>query len=265
MRDLNAHDKGKDVKRLQQAINTRLSTRSAPHQTVKVDGDFGPKTRQAMAYACYLLGMNSAVITSNIKHGSISPAEQNFVLHPGKRNDAQKQLGRKRVARHRQALKKAEEQSHKASAKRKAIVDAWKQAAHNYRQNPGAYHYLAGGIANTEIMKPTPSNWRSDCSMFVASGYKDAGVESPAAPLDHQWAATSTIVKSPHARITDNPKPGDLGMYGDRTGPLASRYTHHVEGYVGEPDCKFIGHGSPPIDSLTPGEPDFYVTFDFLD
>lgn len=264
MRNLNGPDKGDDVKHLQRAINTRLKTRSAPHHVVKVDGVFGPSTRTSLAYACYLLGMNTHQIDTHIKKGSISPTEQNFVIHPERRSAAVKELGKKRVAAHRLSLKKAAQKAASASADRKRIVAAWKQAARNYRQNPSAYHYLAGGIANTEIMKPTPSNWRSDCSMFVASGYKDAGVASPASPLAHEWAATSTIVKSPHARITTNPKPGDLGMYGDRTGPLASRYTHHVEGYVGEPDLKFIGHGSPPIDSLTPGEPDFYVTFDFL-
>lgn len=264
MRNLTGPDHGDDVKRLQRAVNTRLKARSAAHHQIKVDGVFGPGTRASLAYACYLLGMNQHKIDTHIKRGSISPTEQNFVIHPDRRTPAEKELGRKRVAAHRLALKKAEKKASAASLDRKKIVAAWKQAAHNYRNNPGAYHYLAGGVANTEIMKPTPLNWRSDCSMFVSSGYKDAGVASPAAPLDHQWASTSSIVRSPHARITNDPKPGDLGMYGDRSGPLASRYTHHVEGYVGEPGVKFIGHGSPPIDSLTPGEPDFYVTFDFL-
>jgi hypothetical protein len=52
---------------------------------------------------------------------------------------------------------------------------------------------------------------------------------------------------------TDTPVPGDFGMYGSRTAP------HHVEPYCALPGREFIGHGSPPIDSLTPGRPDFYL------
>jgi hypothetical protein len=52
---------------------------------------------------------------------------------------------------------------------------------------------------------------------------------------------------------TDTPVPGDFGMYGSRTAP------HHVETYCALPGREFIGHGSPPIDSLTPGRPDFYL------
>jgi hypothetical protein len=48
-------------------------------------------------------------------------------------------------------------------------------------------------------------------------------------------------------------------MYGVHGGA-----THHVELYCGAPGQEFIGHGSPPIDSATPGRPDYYLTFDFL-
>ena len=56
-------------------------------------------------------------------------------------------------------------------------------------------------------------------------------------------------------RITAHPRPGDLGMYG----PFNA--THHVELYCGAPGQEFIGHGSPPIDSRTPGRRDFYLTY----
>jgi hypothetical protein len=130
------------------------------------------------------------------------------------------------------------------------------QAAANYRQNPRAYHYLAGGVANLIFLRPSPRNYRSDCSQFAASVYKAAGLPSPAS-VPHEWASTYTMVKSPHAKVTtrEHRKPGDLGMYGSLSAP------HHVEIWCGN---KFIGHGSPPIDSLTPGEPDYYLTFDFL-
>jgi hypothetical protein len=248
--------KGADVAKLQTAINTRLRSRFAPNHTVKVDGVFGPKTRASMAYACYLLGIPMKTI-KGIKTGGISADEQEFVLNPGKRNKTQLSTGKKRVAAHRKALAKLEEQRKKAGAKRKRIVEEASKAAANYRKNPGAYHYLAGGVANTVYLQPTPRNWRSDCSQFAASVYKGAGLPSPAS-VPHEWASTFTMVKCPEAKVVSRAerKPGCLGLYGSRTAP------HHVEIWCGD---RFIGHGSPPIDSLTPGEPDYYLDFTFLD
>jgi hypothetical protein len=256
LKTIHAGDKGENVKSLQRAVNRRLKARSAPNHMVKVDGQFGPKSRSALCYAAYLLGADKATV-DGMRRGTISPEEQTFVRNPGKRDKAEISRGRKRVAAHRKAVQKAKAAADKAGAKRKRIVAEAKKAAANYRKNPGAYHYLAGGAANTVYLKPTPRSWRSDCSQFAAAVYKGAGLPSPAAPLDHQWASTFSIVKSPHARFISRAgrKPGDLGMYGSHQAP------HHVEVWCGD---GFIGHGSPPIDSLTPGEPDYYVTFDFL-
>lgn len=256
MRTLRSGDHGSDVKSLQRAINRRLGARDAASHQIKVDGELGKKTRQAMRYACYLLGMDADDL-DGVSSGTITPSEQQFVRNPGKRGPTELKLAKRRMAAHRLARKKQQAAIAEASSKRKKIVAEAKQAAVNYRKQPGAYHYLAGGRANTVYLKPTPRDWRSDCSQFVASVYKGAGVSSPAAPLAHQWASTFSIVKSPHARVISRSqrKPGDLGMYGSRTAP------HHVELWCGD---QFIGHGSPPIDSLTPGEPDYYITFDFL-
>ena len=101
-----------------------------------------------------------------------------------------------------------------------------------------------------------PSDWRSDCSQFVAAVYKEAGLPSPAT-VAHEFAATSNI--DPKGRVTTSPRPGDLAMYGTHGG-----FTHHVELYCGAPGQEFIGHGSAPIDSATPGRPDYYLTYDFL-
>jgi hypothetical protein len=192
-----------------------------------------------------------------MRHGSINADEISFVRHPAKRSSAEKSRGKKRVAAHRAALIKQRAEVSKANDKRKRIVAELEKAAANYRKNPGAYHYLAGGMANLIYLSPSPRNFRSDCSQFQAAAWNGAGVESPAAPLAHQWASTFSMVKSPHARVISRAqrKPGDLGMYGSRSAP------HHVEGWTG---VHFVGHGSPPIDSLTPGEPDYYLTFDFL-
>jgi len=248
--------KGERVKRLQRSINKRLRARSADHRQVEVDGVFGRSTRAAMVTAAYLLGADKAVY-EGMRRGTINTEEVEFVRHPGRRSQAELNRGKRRVAAYRKARAKAREELEQAIARRKEIVKLAEQAAANYRKNPGAYHYLAGGTANLVFLRPTPSHYRSDCSQFVAAVYHDAGVDSPAAPLPHQWASTYSMVKSPHARVIarDQRKPGDCGMYGSKEAP------YHVELWCGD---KFIGHGSPPIDSLTPGQPDYYLTFDFL-
>ena len=252
---INTGTRGEVVKRLQRSVNRRLEARGASDRKIKkIDGVFGAETREALRYASYLLGSGDL---EGIKHGSISDDEQRFVRNPGLRTPGEKALGKKRTAAHKAALKKQKASAAKAKGKRAKIVAEAEKAAANYRKNPGAYHYLAGGKANTVYLAPTPRDWRSDCSQFVSSVYKGAGVPSPASPLDYQWASTYSIVKSPHAKFYSRKdrKPGMLGMYGSRTDP------HHVELWCG---TKFIGHGSQPIDSITPGEPDYYVDFDFL-
>lgn len=134
---------------------------------------------------------------------------------------------------------------------RDRIVAVAQQAAVNYRRNPGAYHYLAGGIANTEIMVPTPPSYRSDCSQFAANVYRLAGVACPGNGT-YLYSNTNTI--SMGGKQVGAPRPGDLGLYGSGRG-----HTHHVEVYVG--GGQYIGHGSPPIDSKTPGLPDFHLSF----
>lgn len=252
---INTGSRGKKVESLQRSINKRLRARGAANRQVRVDGEFGKATRKAMVTAAYLLGADKPTY-DGMKNGSINQAEIDFVRHPGRRNRTELSRGQKRVAAHRRAVEKQKEQAQSASSKRKKIVALAEQAAANYRRNPGAYHYLAGGVANTVFLKPTPRHWRSDCSQFVAAVYKAAGVPSPGS-VDYQWVSTYTMVKAPSARVVSkaNRKPGMLGMYGSRTAP------YHVELWCGD---KFIGHGSPPIDSVTPGEPDYYLDFSFL-
>lgn len=257
MPTLKKGDRGRAVERFQEVINHRLHARSAPAHMIKEDGDFGPKTLEAACYAFYLCGADRMTIDGIKKHG-VSSDEQHWLAHPGKRTKVQRETGEKRVAKHRAVVKKQEAESKKASDRRQRIVREAKQAAANYRKNPGAYHYLAGGVANLIYLRPSPSNYRSDCSQFAASVFKGAGLPSPAS-VSHEWASTFTMVKAPEVKFVDRAhrKPGMLGMYGSRSAP------HHVEIYIGE-EVAFIGHGSPPIDSLTPGEPDYYLDFPFL-
>lgn len=257
MRTLNNGSHGEDVKRLQRSIHRRLAARGVSRD-FDVDGVFGGDTRSAMVTAAYLLGARKTTY-DGIRKGSISPAEQTFVMNPGKRSASELATAKKRVAAHKLAVKKQQAASKSANAKRQKIVAQAKAAAANYRKRPGDYHYLAGGIANLIYLSPSPHTYRSDCSQFVASVYKAAGLPTPAS-VPHQWASTFTMVKAPGVKFVDRAhrKPGMPGMYGSREAP------HHTEIYVGEPDVEFIGHGSPPIDSLTPGQPDYYLDFPFL-
>lgn len=256
MRVIRGGDTGPHVKKLQAAINKRLSNRAAGNHRCEEDGVFGTKTRIALIKACYLLGMRRDRL-NELKHGLIVDSTQRFVMEPGLRKDAEKRRGRQRVKKHRAAVKRHKAEAAKANDARKRICREAKKAAANYRKNPGAYHYLAGGKANLVYLTPSPRDYRSDCSQFAAAVFHGAGLPSPARPLAHEWASTYSIVKAEGARIVSSSqrKPGMLAMYGSREAP------HHVEIWCGD---RFVGHGSPPIDSITPGQPDYYVDFDFL-
>lgn len=208
----------------------------------------------AVRKAAWALGARTETFERITRERMIPIGVSRMVLNPGKRTAEQKRIGLARVAQ----MRRDRDEREQAKGKRAEVVKLAQKAAVNYRLEPLAYHYLAGGKPNLVYLKPTPRDWRSDCSQFIASIYKDAGLPSPAS-VDHIWASTYTMVKSPRARVTTKPRPGDLGMYGSYTAP------YHVELYCAEPGEEFIGHGSPPIDSITPGRPDFYLTFDFLD
>jgi cell wall-associated NlpC family hydrolase len=246
--------KGDRVRALQAATNRRLRARGLDANVVEEDGEVGRKTLAAVTSAAWVLGAQRSTL-ARLDRGEIPIGVQRMIRNPGRRTDEQKQRGRRRVAHMLAARKRRATAAKKAGTARQKVVELAQQAAANYRANPGAYHYLAGGVANTEFLHPTARNMRSDCSQFAAAVYKAAGLPSPAS-VDHQWASTYSMVKK--GRVTMQPKPGDLGMYGTRSAP------HHVEIYCGAPGQEFIGHGSPPIDSQTPGRPDYYLTYDFL-
>jgi hypothetical protein len=177
-----------------------------------------------------------------------------MILNPGNRTQQQKDTGAARIAAMRKERGDRAKAEAASSGSRKKFVDNALQAGRNYQARPGAYHYLAGGIANLIYLTPSPLNYRSDCSQFASSVQKDSGLPDlgPNGPL---WV--NTDVMDNHLQVTTSPKPGDFGMYGRHHGG-----THHVECYLGSlggPGHEFMGHGSPPIDSMTPGRPDFYL------
>jgi hypothetical protein len=203
MRTLHRGDHGNDVRKLQQAIATRARARDAPNHVPKVDGSLGPETLADFHYVAYLLGMDTAHLKTVLKNG-LTPAEQSFVMNPGKRDSATLARARKRVAAHKRVRDKQRKEAAASTAKRRRIVAAAEHAAANYRKDPGAYHYLAGGKANLVYLHPTPRDWRSDCSQFAASVYKAAGLPSPAS-VPHEWASTFTMVKAPGVKSSTRP------------------------------------------------------------
>ena len=256
LRELRRGSTGEPVRELQAATNRRLRAAGLGALVVAEDGQLGDRSLTAIRKAAWRLGAQKDTYDAVTQDGRVSIGVQRMIRNPGRRSERQMTLGRRRLAAMHKQRKAREQMSSKVSPQRQAVVSRAKQAAVNYRRQPGAYHYLAGGKANLVYLRPTPRAWRSDCSQFVSSVYKDAGMPSPG-DVAYQWVNTWAIDRE--GRVTNRPQPGDLGLYGPKGNP------HHVELYVGEPGCMFIGHGSPPIDSLTPGLPSYYVTYDFLD
>jgi peptidoglycan hydrolase-like protein with peptidoglycan-binding domain len=254
---------GDSIRALQAATNRRLNARDLDQFKVKEDGYLGTGTLKGVRKAAWALGALSTTYEAITDKGRVPVGVQQMIRNPGRRTPEQlaradARISQLRADRKRRAKQREEER--KRNGLRNKIVNEAQQAAANYRKNPGAYHYLAGGVANLIFLHPTPRNYRSDCSQFVASCYYAAGAPSPAI-VPHKYASTysmDAMVDQGKATITTKPRPADLGMYGPR------HATHHVELYCAEPGQEFIGHGSPPIDSLTPGRPDFYITFPFL-
>lgn len=245
--------KSDQARALQAATNRRLRARGLGSFVVREDGFVGVKTLAAVRKAAWALGALGSTYESITKDDEVPAGVQWMIRNPGRRTNQQVDRGKRRIAAMYSARKKREQEADSVSGDRKAIVTAAKKAAANYRKNPVAYHYLAGGKANTVIMDPTPSDWRSDCSQFAVNVYRVAGVPCPGSGT-YLYSNTDTINNG--GKVVSRPKPGDLGMYGRRDGS-----THHVEVYIGEPGCMFVGHGSVPIDAITPGLPDFYLSF----
>ncbi len=98
-----------------------------------------------------------------------------------------------------------------------------------------------------------PRGFRSDCSQFVTSVFRSAGLPDPNG-RGYGGGYTGTLAENGREIPRSQAKPGDLGFYG--TAPF-----HHVEMVVNDGATKFVGHGSPPVDSITPGLPNHYRTY----
>lgn len=234
------------------AMNRRLRARGLQGLCVPETPVVDIDTLISARKAAWALGALKTTYVAVTAERTIPVGVQRLVRNPGLRNDDQKARGKARIS----TMLHDRAERHKRqrpSEGRLLVVRNCLIAAQHYQVNPRAYHYFAGGIANLIYLQPTPRSYRSDCSQFASSVQHDAGLPDlgPNGPL---WV--NTVIMAAHLKVTDHPAPADFGMYGSRTAP------HHVEVYcgaLGGPGREFVGHGSPPIDSLTPGRPDFYL------
>lgn len=234
---------------LQAATNRRLRARDLNSVVVHEDGLVGDKTLEAVRKAAWALGAQSSTYERITRTGTISIGVQRMIRNPGHRTPGQQAIARARMSQMRRD-RAERSRDHGLNPARKKFVSLALEAASNYTKRPSEYHYLAGGVANLVFLEPSARTMRSDCSQFASSVQEAAGLP-PLGPYGPLWV--STYVMAAYLESTVNPEPGDFGMYGARREPF------HVECYCALPGREFIGHGSPPIDSLTPGRPDFYL------
>lgn len=89
---------GPDITAFQRAINKRARGCCRPDRKVKVDGVYGPKTRDNGAWGAYILGIGDS--TDELKRGGISVYVQKLMRDPDDRNDTQKERAAARRARY---------------------------------------------------------------------------------------------------------------------------------------------------------------------
>jgi len=231
-------------------MNRRLDARGLDSYKVKVDGVLSLDDLASVRKTAWALGALPSTYEAITKKREVPEGVQRMIRNPGRRTDKQLARAERRMSQMRADRARRAKKRKAAKGGRLIVVNNCMKAASNYRKNPRAYHYLAGGIPNLMVFTPSPRTHRSDCSQFAsgiqdASGLRDLG---PNGPL-----YVNTVIMSRHLDLTTDPKPGDFGMYGTRNNP------HHVEVRCEVPGHFFIGHGSPPIDSQTPGLPDYYL------
>ena len=236
MQVLHRGAKSDAARALQAATNRRLQRRGLAEVAIDEDGVVGAKTMAAVTAAAWALGAHRETI-ARMDGGEIPIGVQRMIRNPGRRTDEQKALGQEARRAHARRAQAARGRRGPGGLGPQARRPGRPAGGRELPRRPGAYHYLAGGRANAVCLKPTPSDWRSDCSQFVAAVYKEAGLPSPAT-VAHEFAATSNI--DPKGRVTTSPRPGDLGMYGD------ARRLHPSRRAVLRrcPAQEFIGHGS---------------------
>ena len=239
---------------LQAATNRRLRARDIHELVVQEDGLVGNRTLAAVRKAAWALGAQSSTYEAILRTGEIPIGVQRMILNPGKRTPGQQAIAKARMSQLRADRQKRAKEHDELDPGRKKFVELAFQAADNYARNPGAYHYLAGGVANLVFLEPSPRHFRSDCSQFASSVQDAAGLPAlgPNGPL---WV--STYVMADYLTETDKPQPGDFGLYGPRALAAPRRDLLRAAGpRVHRPRVAADRLPHPRAPGLLPQEPD---------
>lgn len=113
------------ARQLQVATNRRLDTRGLDVLMVAADGEVGPATLAAVRKAAWALGAMKVTYDGVTARGEIPVGVQRMILNPGRRTDAQKERGRKRVAQLRRQRKHRDQMSAKVGSARARAVNAF--------------------------------------------------------------------------------------------------------------------------------------------
>lgn len=241
--------KGDDVKALQRAINQRLNARKIPG-LLEVDGQCGRHTVAKGRLAARSIGVG-------LNGDGLTIYAQRLIREPAKRSDDQKARGKKWVAHHDTVTVKVDGNAVTGGTDRERIVAAAIAAVSAYESGHRPSFYSQPGAWTVDYaVTGEPHGYRSDCSQWLTSTYKSAGVTDPNG-TNYTGGYTGTLVSFGQEIRRDQLEPGDYVIYGPGSG-------HHVEEWVGNGDGKTTyaelarvgsevrdrtaGHGSPPVD-----------------
>lgn len=139
---------------------------------------------------------------------------------------------------------------HGGTAEQRLVAVAQKAVLMHYKGIRHSFYSQSGWWTVHYAIMGEPRGARSDCSQWWLSVYWAADLPDPTG-YNFTGGYTGTIGN--HGRTVPSPgTPGGAGLYG-------SNPWHHVEMSMG--DGTFCGHGSPPVDKVTPGWPSTFRDF----
>jgi peptidoglycan hydrolase-like protein with peptidoglycan-binding domain len=255
-------DKGAQVKALQKAVNARHRGDAKRGLTnLKVDGDAGRETIAVARKAAKSLG-------ADVSGEGVGPRAQQVIRQPWVRDKAELAREKKWMAareKERAAAAKQAKQHPNVSGNtvsggtpRARAVAAGMEAARLYYTGKSNRFYSQPGAWTVSLgITGEVRGQRSDCSQFVTSMSKSAGLPDPNG-RDYKDGWTGTLQAHLREIKRTQLQPGDLVIYFRGAG------SYHVEQWVGNGDGKTpyaalakagstyrdrtVGHGSAPVD-----------------
>jgi hypothetical protein len=134
--------KSAQARALAAAINDRFENRSLADRKVKVfEGDMTlTKDLLAAAVTCaWAPGAQRSTLDAMKRDEAVPIGVAYMIRNPGRRSAEQRERGQKRIAHMRKQRQQRAEAARQARGARREICERAKQAAANYRANPGAY------------------------------------------------------------------------------------------------------------------------------